>query len=231
MPNPDGAVSSRDLADGAVTSRVFAQDIHSDNYVEGVSGWRIRRDTGDAEFGNVIVRGRIESSTVTGGTIQTSASLTAARVVMGDAFPSGFRFFTGDAEEDIDLGGGGFSTLKTSVNGSGATRTLFMSLIPPRFNGAGNQGRATISFHSESQDGTTAVPAITLNATGGTFDFNEGHIRIGVSGSAGALSIPAATADPTSPADVPRDGTIYVNTSSNQLKLYEGGAWRTIASW
>jgi hypothetical protein len=36
---------------------VFANDIQSDNYVPGVSGWRINRLTGAAEFGSATIRG------------------------------------------------------------------------------------------------------------------------------------------------------------------------------
>lgn len=37
-------------------------DIESDNYVTGTSGWQIQRDTGNAEFNDVTIRGTAESS-------------------------------------------------------------------------------------------------------------------------------------------------------------------------
>ena len=35
MPERDGSISAADLANGAVTSRAFADDIESDNFVAG----------------------------------------------------------------------------------------------------------------------------------------------------------------------------------------------------
>lgn len=45
----------------------------------------------------------------------------------------------------------------------------------------------------------------------------------------GQLRIPvkSTTGDPSSP----EEGDIYLNTNDNVLKIYEGGSWRTIASW
>lgn len=51
-----------DVAAEAITSGKIADNIQSDNYVVGTSGWKIWRDTGDAEFNNVTVRGTIYAS-------------------------------------------------------------------------------------------------------------------------------------------------------------------------
>jgi hypothetical protein len=56
-----GSVGTTELAAGAVTSVKLANSIQSDNFVTGVSGWKIERNTGDAEFNSIVVRGDIES--------------------------------------------------------------------------------------------------------------------------------------------------------------------------
>ena len=54
----------------------FGNDIQSDNFVAGTSGWNIERDTGNAEFSNVLVRGNsvTESSTIGGNAAITLAT-------------------------------------------------------------------------------------------------------------------------------------------------------------
>ena len=52
---------------GTPTSSInFGNDIQSDNFVAGSAGWQIQRDTGNAEFDNVTIRG---DSIIDGGTI------------------------------------------------------------------------------------------------------------------------------------------------------------------
>ena len=60
---------------GSPTGRIsFGNDIQSDNFVAGSTGWRIERDTGDGEFSNITVRG---TSTVQSSTIGGDASVLA----------------------------------------------------------------------------------------------------------------------------------------------------------
>merc|ERR1712097_164327 len=40
-------------------SAQFTTDIESDNYVTGSSGWKLERDTGNAEFGSASIRGTL----------------------------------------------------------------------------------------------------------------------------------------------------------------------------
>jgi len=79
MPNPDGQLTSRDICDQAVVERILADssvtsikisvNLQSDTYDGGViavdagtAGWRIERNTGDAVFHDVIIRGDVISS-------------------------------------------------------------------------------------------------------------------------------------------------------------------------
>ena len=65
-----GTIGARELAPGGVPSVALAADLQSDNYDgtgagDGTQGWHIARDTGDAEFNDVNVRGGLESRELT----------------------------------------------------------------------------------------------------------------------------------------------------------------------
>jgi hypothetical protein len=82
--SPDGAFQITD-------------DLESDNYVTGSSGWRIERDTGNAEFQNATIRGTLNASDITTGTLSVARlpGLTFSDVVTGgDAGTSTSRFNT-----------------------------------------------------------------------------------------------------------------------------------------
>ena len=49
----------------------FTTDIESDNYVAGVSGWKLERDTGNAEFGSAVIRGTLSVGQIPNGIDQT----------------------------------------------------------------------------------------------------------------------------------------------------------------
>jgi len=63
----------------------ITDDLESDNYVSGSSGWRIERDTGNAEFQNATIRGTLNASDISAGTISVARlpGLTFADVVTG----------------------------------------------------------------------------------------------------------------------------------------------------
>jgi len=56
----DGVTSAQTLSFTTPAGAIqVSTDIQSDNYVSGESGWNIERDTGNAEFNNVTVRGEV----------------------------------------------------------------------------------------------------------------------------------------------------------------------------
>lgn len=66
----DGATSAQTLYFATPTGAIqVTADIESDNYVAGTSGWKIERDTGNAEFQNATIRGTLNASDITAGTI------------------------------------------------------------------------------------------------------------------------------------------------------------------
>lgn len=72
MPRSTGKIRAEDLDHEAVTSRSFSRTIQSDNFIEGVAGWRIQRDTGNLEVNDGTFRGSVrvfgdDGVTVSGG--------------------------------------------------------------------------------------------------------------------------------------------------------------------
>ena len=67
----DGVSSAQTLvfttASGAIQ---VTADIESDNYVSGSAGWKIERDTGNAEFQNATIRGTLNATDITAGTLE-----------------------------------------------------------------------------------------------------------------------------------------------------------------
>ena len=70
-----GGTQTVTLLGSPVASINFGNNIQSDNFVDGVSGWQIERDTGDAQFSNVLIRGdsRVQGNVVVDGTLSTNA--------------------------------------------------------------------------------------------------------------------------------------------------------------
>lgn len=66
----------------------ITDDLESDNYITGTSGWRIERDTGNAEFQNAIIRGTLNANDITAGTISAARIPTLSTAK--------FDIFTGD---------------------------------------------------------------------------------------------------------------------------------------
>jgi hypothetical protein len=165
----DNSVSGRMLCSGAVSSRVIAQNLQSDNFVSGTSGWRIERNTGNAEFGNVTIRGTLQTATISGnltmdgtGSIQTASS--GVRVVIEGGSNNWVSFYTDDSAE-LDPG-----YLVSSTGGTdGTTRHLRLAGVAPKINTNGK--RIYWQLNSEYEDATVAsrltIGALT-NGTGGS---------------------------------------------------------------
>ena len=85
MPFPNAGLTSKDLCNGAAIERVLGDEsvtsvkiaahLQSDNFSTGSAGWKINRDTGSAEFNDILVRGDIESSNWNGTSPANLASV------------------------------------------------------------------------------------------------------------------------------------------------------------
>ncbi len=66
------AVVERVLGDESVTSLKIYNNIQSDNFVTGSAGWRIERNTGSVEFQDATIRGTLNASDITAGTMSAN---------------------------------------------------------------------------------------------------------------------------------------------------------------
>lgn len=56
----DGSTNAQTISFTSASGAIqVTSDLESDNYVQGSSGWRIRRSNGDAEFGSAVIRGTL----------------------------------------------------------------------------------------------------------------------------------------------------------------------------
>jgi hypothetical protein len=66
----DGTTNAQTLVFTSPSGAIqVSDDIESDNYVAGSAGWKIERDTGNAEFQNATIRGTLNASDISTGTI------------------------------------------------------------------------------------------------------------------------------------------------------------------
>jgi hypothetical protein len=65
----------------------ITDDLESDNYTPGTSGWTINRNTGNAEFGSASIRGTLTAAQIGAGTINadklSAASISALGLTIG----------------------------------------------------------------------------------------------------------------------------------------------------
>lgn len=100
--NPAGVyIDTAMIKNATIGVAKITNTIQSDNYVANTSGWFIRRSDGYAEFGNVKVRGDVQATSLTAGTVYTdnivgnaltknySSSTTSNSVTLSVVVPSG----------------------------------------------------------------------------------------------------------------------------------------------
>ncbi len=132
MPETDGQLTSRDicnqaviervLADASVSSLKIAANIQSDNFVAGTSGWKIERNTGSAEFQDVIIRGTLNADDITVGTLDADRiaadTITVDKLATGETgaititIGAGGVIQSTDASPDVVINGDGSATFK-----------------------------------------------------------------------------------------------------------------------
>lgn len=66
----DGTTSAQTIVFTSPSGAIqVTTDLESDNYVAGSAGWKIERDTGNAEFQNATIRGTLNAADITAGEI------------------------------------------------------------------------------------------------------------------------------------------------------------------
>ncbi len=192
MPDPDGTIQNRDLADKIITDRVLDDDLTTATFTATT------RFTGPYETNN--------------------AAADTERILLQTGR---IRGYTGDSEETSS------SIIKTAVNGSGDSRTLQMTFWTPSF--LDDDGASFFTAHSASFDDSTTPPGWSFGDS--SVSTQRAHIfvkdDIVMDLTAGRLELPTGTSDPSDPVD----GLTFLDTTANEIRCYEGGAWRTIASW
>lgn len=89
-PTNENAVDGEAVLDETIAAIKFTASIQSDNYVAGVSGWKIFRSTGSAEFNDITARGTLYATLglIGGWTIgATTLSSDAGNVSLDSAAP------------------------------------------------------------------------------------------------------------------------------------------------
>jgi len=181
----------------------ITDDLESDNYVTGSSGWRIERDTGNAEFQNATIRGTLNANDIRTGTLTVNElpGLTFADVVTGGDTSQFDTTSTADSTAAIRsaLGFGAQTMYRynnyASLSGIVAGSTLIgtATLTIEKNSGSDPSGMNTCYF--VLYDGSTVVTspctntvqtgAVTLNGQNNTATFTAAlAIESAVSGTA-----------------------------------------------
>jgi len=155
----DGTTSAQTIVFTSPSGAIqVTTDIESDNYVAGVSGWHIERDTGNAEFQNATIRGTLNASDITAGEISVGRLPGLVRQASGTT-----TSVINDSESiastvnRVSLTGvttGSKILITTTVNveyGSvtcyvSSTHSGFSTTIPPSGFSAGTGSTGTLSF-------------------------------------------------------------------------------------
>ena len=187
------------------------------------------RDLTDKIVSSRLLDDDLETTTFTAtrtftGNYETSVAAADTQRIQIDS--GVIRQYTGDSAE---VANGAISTL---VSGVGDSRTLQMTFWGPSF--LDDIGTLFLVLRSASFDDSTSPPGLVFGYTGAStqtpeFIFQAVDLRVQGVGKAtfeGELIIPKATSDPNN-----EEASLYVNTSANEMRLFEGGAWRVVGSW
>ena len=81
------SVDTDEIDSGAVTSIKIGDTLQSDNYSQNSAGWRIHRDTGNAEFNDIDIRGDTTlGNTITAAFAKNTLTLPSDTALEGDSF-------------------------------------------------------------------------------------------------------------------------------------------------
>jgi hypothetical protein len=129
-----------------VQSRALDTTLESDDYAAGSAGWQISRDSGDAEFNNVTIRGDV---ILNAGSVFKSDD-SGNRIEIAGVDPDSIAFYSGDADETY----GGL--LQVFPVGSGVARSLRVALSSPSVTGVNTAMSLTLT--DASVDDTSDEP-------------------------------------------------------------------------
>jgi hypothetical protein len=142
-------------------------NIESDNFTSGSSGWRIERDTGDAEFNDVTVRGDIRVDNPNSYIDTRGGSINGA-LIGGSGAYNNIAYFSHDSVND---------TARIINSGTGAGLRVYVN--------NGNLGSGAgdgVEIVNEGGSGSTCIDAKTLNG---------GHAQVALSSANGGYAFVA----------------------------------------
>lgn len=165
----DGTTSAQTIVFTSPTSAIqVTTDIESDNFVSGVSGWQIQRDTGTAEFGAAAIRGTLSASQIqidnvtldsdgSGNLIIKTGGVDTSQIASGALSASASAY---TASASVTTTGG--NALSTSIIASTNERFLII----------GRVGTITTTTTSHYLD--EAILYLNSASTAYVFDVNSG---------------------------------------------------------
>ena len=244
MPTRDALTTIRRLAPRSVGSMEIADTIQSDNFVSSTStgaqaGWQITR-AGVSHFtegflGNLNVSGTL--SLTSGGTLRTTTSTGATRWVFSGSTSVG-------APDELQgfLGGEQNTPARFRVyrNTGGAQRGSVLNIRAGTIDSSTGLVFGPTQWTLESAGELAGAPGsfaqgqatLIVGTTTGGFNTVLGAdaTRLDLDRGLTYLRFPVKT-DVGHPAGTPLDGDSYMNSAAPGFYIYEGGAWRTIATW
>lgn len=199
-----GQVTSANIANGAVTSIKIANNLQSDNYVPGVSGWRIERNTGSAEFQDITLRGTIFATAGEIGTLDIVGNLTLT---------AGGQIRTAVSGQRVVLDGNNINSLEVYT---GVANEIAPGLVQ-----SDNTALALFSPAFSTLDGgNQASLRLYPTATQILADFNVDALRVGTGGADGHIigtlvrTNDGSAATPAYSFSSDTDAGFYVSTGS-----------------
>ncbi len=156
----NSSLTSAKIADGSITNAKIGNEIRSNNFVDGLQGWRIAKD-GSSQFNNVIVRGRVEANSgVFRGTVQADSFI-------GDiAVAKSYDSLTFRRNQTVQRNGA------YQNRGYSMTVVLACTLVCQTYGtGSGLGYTSDITFNIGGQEVTRRIFVDAGNITGGTTAF------------------------------------------------------------
>jgi hypothetical protein len=157
----DGTTSAQTISFTAPSGAIqVSADIESDNYVAGTSGWKIERDTGNAEFQDATIRGTLVADDITTGTLNASRiNLTGSQLESS----SGSLVVSDGGIDTLAVAAGAISGFNTSFTISGnvsyvvGAGSAVASVSASADNGDKFLGIVTVSYYANSSSNVSAI--------------------------------------------------------------------------
>lgn len=177
---------------------------------------------GDTDTGMYRV-GTNEIGFSTGATQRLSISSAGLRTVDGSASAPAFSFIS-DTDTGLYLRGTGEIGFSSGTTLIAAFGSYGLNIVSP----SGTASAPSIYWGNDSNTGLYRAAENQIGfTTGGTNRFLIGDGVVAVNANLFRLPVKTSAGDPTAT----DEGDMYVNTSSNTVRVYADAAWRTIASW